>query len=301
MRIRSIKPEFYTSHDIASIKDWSHRLVFIGIWSYVDDNGVGRDDVNLITSELFPLEEDPVAARRHVAEALDTLADLGLLLRYRYEDRYFLAVSGWYRHQKIDRPKKGRYPLPTSDDVEIDTRYAQYLAKWASGTGDQGSGEQGNRVNSERAAEVDALFKTFWTVYPRKVNKPKSREAFEKALDRIEFEPLMEAVTKFANDPNLPSGDEKQFVPYASTWLNRDGWEEESLPPRRNSNSSIKKTATQRAQEYLQGQSIKPEHFSGYTTDPDWIIPQTPPSEFTIRNESLALPAIAATPIVNFA
>ena len=42
MRIRSIKPEFWRSDDVNSmcIED---RLLFIGLWSYVDDNGVGID------------------------------------------------------------------------------------------------------------------------------------------------------------------------------------------------------------------------------------------------------------------
>ena len=41
MRIRSIKPEFWTSDDITALAV-DDRLLFIGLWSYVDDNGVGR-------------------------------------------------------------------------------------------------------------------------------------------------------------------------------------------------------------------------------------------------------------------
>jgi hypothetical protein len=57
MRIRSIRPEFWTSEDVAAM-DWNTRLVFIGLWSYVDDNGVGRDTERLITAALFPLDAD---------------------------------------------------------------------------------------------------------------------------------------------------------------------------------------------------------------------------------------------------
>ena len=55
MRIRSIRPEFWRSASIArlSIED---RLLFIGLWSYVDDNGVGRDNAAIITAELFALD-----------------------------------------------------------------------------------------------------------------------------------------------------------------------------------------------------------------------------------------------------
>ena len=40
MRIRTIKPEFWRSDDITAL-GWATRLLFIGLWSYVDDNGVG--------------------------------------------------------------------------------------------------------------------------------------------------------------------------------------------------------------------------------------------------------------------
>ena len=60
MRIRSIKPEFWRSRDIAKL-DWDTRLVFIGLWSYVDDNGVGKDIDYDIIGDLFAsdLIKDP--------------------------------------------------------------------------------------------------------------------------------------------------------------------------------------------------------------------------------------------------
>ena len=60
MRIRSIKPEFWRSDDIDCL-DWPTRLLFIGLWSYVDDNGVGRDRESDIAADLFSgdLSRDP--------------------------------------------------------------------------------------------------------------------------------------------------------------------------------------------------------------------------------------------------
>ena len=62
MRIRSIRPEFWTSEDITSLS-WEQRLIYIGLWSYVDDNGVGRDNPKLIAADLFPLTHMLTAAR----------------------------------------------------------------------------------------------------------------------------------------------------------------------------------------------------------------------------------------------
>lgn len=52
MRIRAIKPEFWRSQDISNL-DIETRLLFIGLWSYVDDNGVGQDRDALIAADLF--------------------------------------------------------------------------------------------------------------------------------------------------------------------------------------------------------------------------------------------------------
>ena len=44
MRIRTVKPEFWRSEDVSRLPV-ADRLLFIGLWSYVDDNGVGVDRV----------------------------------------------------------------------------------------------------------------------------------------------------------------------------------------------------------------------------------------------------------------
>ena len=118
MRIRSVKPEFWTSEDVAAL-DWHTRLLFLGLWSYVDDNGVGRDNELLIVAAIFPLD-DPREALARVSGGLLKLAEGNLVMRYRGEDeKNYLCVTGW-RHQRIDHPNQPRYPLPpgvTSEDM----------------------------------------------------------------------------------------------------------------------------------------------------------------------------------------
>ena len=78
MRIRSIKPEFWRSRDIANL-NWDARLVFIGLWSYVDDNGVGKDIDYDIIGDLF---------------AADLIKDLARLSREcREPSRVFLKLD----------------------------------------------------------------------------------------------------------------------------------------------------------------------------------------------------------------
>ena len=83
VRIRSIVPKFWRSDDIDSL-DWHTRLVFIGLWSYVDDNGVGLDKLSAITADLFAhdFSVDPTETLRRVSLALDELSLRGMLTRY---------------------------------------------------------------------------------------------------------------------------------------------------------------------------------------------------------------------------
>jgi hypothetical protein len=75
---------------------------------------------------------------------------------------------------------------------------------------------------------VEIDFDTFWKQYPRKVGKDAARRLFIR-LHPLHRDDMLAGVTRFANDPNLPH---PQFIPHATTWLNRAGWDDEPLPER---------------------------------------------------------------------
>ena len=147
MRIRSIKPEFWTSEDIAALS-WEARLIFIGLWSYVDDNGVGRWNEKLILADLFPLEEDPRETLATLSRVLREISRRGLISLYTVENKQYLHITAWQAHQRIDKPAKARYPLPTCENVEFATPSRDPRDTLAPGAGEQGTGEQGNREQS---------------------------------------------------------------------------------------------------------------------------------------------------------
>lgn len=84
-----------------------------------------------------------------------------------------------------------------------------------------------------RRVAYSPAFEQFWSLYPpmRRQGKGKAAAAFTKALRIISEPALMEAVTRFANDPNLPI-DEPVKIPHASTWLNESRWDDGPLPAR---------------------------------------------------------------------
>lgn len=172
-RIRTIKPEFWKSESIAGLP-FRTRLTFVGLWTYVDDNGVGLDNFKLIAAELFGLEDDPREARANVREDLARLHAAGRIVRYMVSGKRYFAVVNFDEHQKIDRPGRPRHPGPDSDDAVrlsredawamdgpngaqvADSRESREGSSSGAGNRDQGSGEQGTGDSAE-ADTADAV------------------------------------------------------------------------------------------------------------------------------------------------
>lgn len=108
-RIRSVKPDFFTSETIARLPMFD-RLAFIGLWTHVDDNGVCIDNPALVRAALFPLDEHVTSG--DIDETLMRLSRESLVVRYVVDGKRYLAVRSWTEHQKVQHPGKARYPTP---------------------------------------------------------------------------------------------------------------------------------------------------------------------------------------------
>ena len=113
-RIRSIKPEFFTSRTNAKLPVTA-RLTFIGLWTHVDDEGRAPDEPRLIKAALWPLDDKHTAAK--VDADLDALHRAGKICRYVVDDERYLSVVEWH-HQKIDRRKDSDYPPPPTRGID---------------------------------------------------------------------------------------------------------------------------------------------------------------------------------------
>ncbi|MFJ5973562.1 hypothetical protein [Streptomyces sp. NPDC093060] len=159
-RIRSIKPEFFTSLTIAE-QPLSARLTFIGLWTYVDDNGVGQADPRLIRAAIWPLEEAPDILQR-TREDLQSLQEGRLITLYEASGRPLVHINSWDEHQKVSHPRKPRFPTPNevpqrpdldSSDLPEDYRSTPETLQSApeddapeqgAGSREQGKGIEGN-------------------------------------------------------------------------------------------------------------------------------------------------------------
>lgn len=155
MRIRTTKPEFWRSDDIDALC-LADRLLFVGLWNYVDDEGRGVDKASAITADLFAgdLERDPSETSLRVHGGLKRLHAAGLIDRYEVSGRRFLAVVNFHKHQRINRPTPSRLPSPTCGKLlppdDPTNSHAQLSEDSPLGTEEQGN--RGGTTSSTAAA-----------------------------------------------------------------------------------------------------------------------------------------------------
>lgn len=109
-RIRTIKPEFFTSEQVAECSP-NARLLFIGMWVFCDDQGVHPASNARLKMEVFPGDD---FTRDDVGAMVSELIAAQLLTEYESDGEKYWLVTGW-KHQKIDKPSK-KYPLPFADN-----------------------------------------------------------------------------------------------------------------------------------------------------------------------------------------
>lgn len=98
-RIRTIKPEFWTSEQVMECSPLA-RLLFIGVWNFCDDAGNHPLSSKTLKALVFPGDDITSAS---VGELLVELSTNGLIDVYEVSGKEYLHVNGW-KHQKIDRP-----------------------------------------------------------------------------------------------------------------------------------------------------------------------------------------------------
>lgn len=233
MRIRSVKPEFWRSDDITSLSR-EHRLLFIGLWQYVDDNGVGVDDYRQIAADLFALEDDQKEVRDYVRDGLATLERALLIVRYEVDGKPLLFIHSWDRHQRVDRPGKPRYPRPEFDgpsptrqspeNPECDASASRQPRECdATGAGEQGS--RGAGATTSLNSRLDAGFDDFWANYPKKVDKQKAKTAWRTARrSGVPAEKLIDRAAAYGRER---ASENPKFTKYPGTWLNFGAYDNE--------------------------------------------------------------------------
>lgn len=107
-RIRSIKPEFWTSEQVVNLPVVT-RLFFIGLWNFCDDRGVHPYAPKVLKMRVMPGDD---IGEADVLAMLAQLEQEGLINRFEGGDgKDYIWVTGWFLHQKVEKPNY-KYPAP---------------------------------------------------------------------------------------------------------------------------------------------------------------------------------------------
>ncbi|WP_335970400.1 hypothetical protein [Streptomyces sp. CA2R106] len=113
-RIRSIKPETWTSETLAEVSIPA-MVTFLAMTNMADDWGRHRDNAAIIFGIIWPLRAEHGAVQ--VEDDLTQLENAGAICRYTGCDgRRYFHYPTWFKHQKIDTPSQSRLPAcPTCE------------------------------------------------------------------------------------------------------------------------------------------------------------------------------------------
>jgi len=237
-RIRTIKPGFFRSDDVTPLS-YRARLTWIGLWTYVDDEGRGRDDARIIKGDLWTLEDDVSWA--DVEADLVELARNDRIVRYTVDGKRYLAIRKWHEHQVISRATPSRLPEPP-DSLQESSVSAPGVDTAGSGSGREEETEGEEETEPSRNATMTdlipaplpititptATFDDFWNTYPRRVDRPAAQRAWTKAAKRTDPAVIVAGAARYRDDPNRVD----QFTKHPGPWLNAEAWNDPPLPDR---------------------------------------------------------------------
>jgi hypothetical protein len=155
-RIRTLKPEFFTSPDVGAV-DFPVRIFYQALWCWADDFGIGETNLNGLLGFAFP-DSDGFSAQDLRRFCADCAQHFGITF-YTVRGRHYYAIKSWDAHQKTERREQRRkHPTPDDPDATPDQRIhgcAESAPTTPRTNGAEsremcaGTGEQGNRGTGE--------------------------------------------------------------------------------------------------------------------------------------------------------
>ncbi|MFF0055623.1 HNH endonuclease [Streptomyces microflavus] len=123
-RIRTVKPEFWED-ELLGVVPRDARLLFIATFNMADDEGILRWTPAYIKAQAFMYDDD--LTLKDVDQLMRCLTDTGLLFSYvgGVAKQQMAVVVNFRKHQRINRPQKGKLPPPVLGAWPVREMYAR--------------------------------------------------------------------------------------------------------------------------------------------------------------------------------
>lgn len=97
------------------------RLMFIGMWTFADDEGIIKANPSYLKSHIFPYDE--TLKIDLIDKALVKFAELNMIYRYSINGQAYAWIIKFRTYQRIDKPQKSTNPSPSIQNGQ----YAQAI------------------------------------------------------------------------------------------------------------------------------------------------------------------------------
>lgn len=234
-RIRTIKPDFFTSEDIVLLSPLA-RLFYIALWCEADKEGRFAWKPKTFKLRYLPGDNCDIEA------LADELLNARLVMLY--EGGTLAYIPSFAKHQHIN-PRETASVLPDPKTAPKRTR-APRVADASPREEDAQGGREGKgsinplplsglgatedpppRPAEPKVHEFPPGFDRFWQAYPRKTAKPQAAKAFARLRPDEPLLSRMLAALALQRQSAQWQRDDGQFIPHPSTWLNGRRWEDE--------------------------------------------------------------------------
>jgi hypothetical protein len=229
-RIRTIKPEFWVDDQIVEL-DYPTRLLFIGLWNFVDDDGYVEFKAKRIKMQVFPADSIDVSGM------LTKLIQMGRLGQFHSDQGDLLRIVNWERHQKISHPTPTRFtgiqpvssvsPPERSGVVEKVPDHSGLKGKERKGKEEPMSTDGGRDSDVGQQSPYSDDFLSWWRTYPRKESKGDAWKAWEQLRKSKQLPDVTDLNAATLTYARRKAG-EPQFIKLPGGWLRDRKWEDET-------------------------------------------------------------------------
>lgn len=194
-RIRTIKPEFFASADVADLSPMA-RLFFVFLWLEADRQGRLRWNPRNFRLRFFPSDDYEI-------DSLSTeLVEGGLIVVYENEAERLAEIPTFHRHQVINGKERDS-ELPSHDGhacQRVDHTSARVRGEGRNGRERKGTGKEQNkeqRVGTRKSSFDPAIVElpfdsnefreswTDWIKHRREIKKPLTPTSTKQQLAKL--------------------------------------------------------------------------------------------------------------------
>lgn len=196
------------------------QVLFPLIVANTDDFGRLEGDAFTVKNVVLPTSPRP---ERDFDQALDVLAEVGLVDRYTVNGDIYLQVNKFDQHQvNLHKRTESRFP----ESPEISGNFRSKRTEQKGTKENRTEGEQNQRI-AVREHAADTLFDQFWAAYPKKRAKEAAQRAWNKRHPNDQVVAVMlRALERQKQSPDWQK-ESGRYIPHPETWLNGARWTDE--------------------------------------------------------------------------